>query len=221
MSDCVTQVKVERAKIVGLITTAFICFIASMSMFAGPNSVPTTNEVRSYERVQPVFRSRAVLRERGDRLLMILQGTTNFVSWGETVRKSFGTNFVCVLPIPAESYVSVKLTNGTSYKIGISRGGELVYLPGGLYASGKFSRGALALVAADLRDDLRRELVNTPKPLTYVTGTADDGGTLSGIARLFYGDGSKWRQIYEANRSRMKNPDLIEGRVELVIPKLK
>jgi hypothetical protein len=215
-------VNVVKQRIVRLIGVVLLCLLTmTTSRSAGTNSVPTTNEVVRYERVQPVFRSTAISRERGDRLITILQQTNNFVSWGEWVRKSFGTNVVCVLPIRAESYVSVKLTNGSSFEVGISRGGELVYFPSGLYSSQRSAREELAKVAADLRSDLRREIVNTPKPLRYVAGTSDDGGTLSGVARLFYGDALKWPQIYEANRTKMKNPNLIEGRLELIIPKLK
>lgn len=197
-------------------------FIGSgiISAFAATNAVPTTSQVVRYEREQPVFRSKVISRERGDRLLIILQDSTNFVSWGESVRKSFGTNVIgCVLPVPPETWVVVQLTNRTSYKVGIPRSGGLIWLPSGLFEAQQPAREALSKLAEDLRSDLRKEIVEAPRPLTYVPGTIDDGGTLSGIARLFYGDATKWRKIYEANRSVMKNPNLIEGRERLTIPK--
>ena len=37
------------------------------------------------------------------------------------------------------------------------------------------------------------EILSAPKPCVYKMGTMNDTGTLSGVARLFYGDASKWR----------------------------
>ena len=48
--------------------------------------------------------------------------------------------------------------------------------------------------------------------------TVKSGDSLSKIAKHFYGDGSKWHQIYEANRDKIKNPDLIHPGQELTIP---
>ena len=76
----------------------------------------------------------------------------------------------------------------------------------------------VAKLMADLEADLRREVVSAPKPCVYKLGTVDDSVTLSGVARLFYGDASKWRQIYEANRATIKNPGVILGTERLTIP---
>lgn len=70
------------------------------------------------------------------------------------------------------------------------------------------------------KTDQRRELLNAPKPLAYKLGTLADGGTLSGVAKLFYGDAGKWRVIYEANRAVVRNPNQLTGRETLTIPKL-
>jgi len=50
---------------------------------------------------------------------------------------------------------------------------------------------------------------------TYVVVKGD---SLSKIAKRQYGDASKWRRIYEANRDSIKNPDLIYPGQELRIP---
>lgn len=50
------------------------------------------------------------------------------------------------------------------------------------------------------------------------TYTVKAGDSLSKIAQREYGDPSKWRQIYEANRDRIKNPDVIQPGWELKIP---
>jgi nucleoid-associated protein YgaU len=95
-----------------------------------------------------------------------------------------------------------------------------LYLPEGFYEPSEASSKQVAQWMAETEADLRREVISAPKPCTYKVGTVDDGGTLSGIARLFYGDASKWKQIYEANRPVLKNPNIISGTETLTIPKL-
>jgi nucleoid-associated protein YgaU len=50
---------------------------------------------------------------------------------------------------------------------------------------------------------------------TYVVVSGD---SLSKIAKREYGDAQKWPKIYEANRSLIKDPDLIYPGQELRIP---
>jgi nucleoid-associated protein YgaU len=50
------------------------------------------------------------------------------------------------------------------------------------------------------------------------TYTVQKGDSLSKIAKEFYGDANKWKKIYEANKDRIKNPDVIQIGWELVIP---
>ena len=44
------------------------------------------------------------------------------------------------------------------------------------------------------------------------------GDTLSKIAKKFYGDAGKYMKIFEANRDKLSNPDLIKVGQVLVIP---
>jgi nucleoid-associated protein YgaU len=44
------------------------------------------------------------------------------------------------------------------------------------------------------------------------------GDSLSKIAKREYGDAGKWRQIYDANRDQIKDPDLIYPGQVLTIP---
>ena len=46
------------------------------------------------------------------------------------------------------------------------------------------------------------------------------GETLGKIAKHYYGDPMKYKQIFQANSDILKNPDLIHPNQELVIPKL-
>ena len=67
----------------------------------------------------------------------------------------------------------------------------------------------------------RAAFLAVPLPRTYVfRSTFWDGGTLSGVAKLFYGDGNKWRVIWEANKAAVPNPDYVLSGTPLVIPAL-
>lgn len=48
--------------------------------------------------------------------------------------------------------------------------------------------------------------------------TVKSGDSLSKIAKHFYGDGSKWNRIFDANRDKISNPDLIHPGQEFTIP---
>ena len=46
----------------------------------------------------------------------------------------------------------------------------------------------------------------------------EKGDSLSKIAKKFYGEASSWRRIFEANRERIQDPDLIQPGWKLHIP---
>lgn len=58
----------------------------------------------------------------------------------------------------------------------------------------------------------------SPAPAAPRTYTVVAGDSLSKIAKKFYGDGKKWKPIFEANRDTVKNPDLIHPGQVLKIP---
>ena len=59
----------------------------------------------------------------------------------------------------------------------------------------------------------------TARPATQEkVHTVVKGDTLSKIAKAHYGDANQWRKIYEANKERIKNPDLIQPGWVLTIP---
>lgn len=53
------------------------------------------------------------------------------------------------------------------------------------------------------------------QPKTY---TVKEGDNLTKIARHVYGDGNKWKAIFDANRDKIKNPDLIHPGEVLTLP---
>ncbi|HUF66708.1 MAG TPA: LysM peptidoglycan-binding domain-containing protein [Gemmatimonadaceae bacterium] len=50
------------------------------------------------------------------------------------------------------------------------------------------------------------------------TYTVQAGDSLSKIAKREYGDASKWNAIFDANRDKIKNPDLIHPGQVLNLP---
>ena len=44
------------------------------------------------------------------------------------------------------------------------------------------------------------------------------GDSLSKIAKQFYGDANQYNRIFDANRSKLDNPDKIQVGQELMIP---
>jgi nucleoid-associated protein YgaU len=56
---------------------------------------------------------------------------------------------------------------------------------------------------------------STDQPRTI---TVQPGDSLSKIAKRELGDANKWHAIYEANRDKIKNPDLIHPGEVLTLP---
>ena len=50
------------------------------------------------------------------------------------------------------------------------------------------------------------------------TYTVQAGDTLGKIAQEQYGDGSRWTEIYEANKDKIADPNAIKVGLELKIP---
>src|SRR5689334_1209459 len=50
--------------------------------------------------------------------------------------------------------------------------------------------------------------------------TVEDGETLFGLARRYYGDGEKSSALFRANRNRIRSPDRLPPGTVLVIPDL-
>jgi len=86
--------------------------------------------------------------------------------------------------------------------------------------------GDVARITAE-RDDLVQrttaeinDLKNALAEAQQRTYVVKPGDTLSGIAKAVYGDWKHWKDIYEANKDKIKNPDLIQVGWELKLPKI-
>lgn len=63
--------------------------------------------------------------------------------------------------------------------------------------------------------ETQRSSSNAPQTKTY---TVKKGDTLWGIAKKYYGNGAKYTQIYNANKDKIKNPNLIYPGQVFTIP---
>jgi nucleoid-associated protein YgaU len=59
------------------------------------------------------------------------------------------------------------------------------------------------------------KVVDSPAAKTY---TVAKGDSLSRIAKHLYGNANRWRDIFEANRDQLDNPDLIQPGQILKLP---
>ena len=66
-----------------------------------------------------------------------------------------------------------------------------------------------------------RPTESSPAPTTNETYTVQKGDTLWGIAKKYYGDGSKYTTIHNANKSKINNPSKIYVGQTLVVPAMK
>ena len=60
-----------------------------------------------------------------------------------------------------------------------------------------------------------RETTSAPKAANY---TVKSGDCLWNIAKKQLGDGSRWKEIYELNKDKIKNPNLIYPDQSLILP---
>jgi LysM repeat protein len=93
--------------------------------------------------------------------------------------------------------------------------GALVALPQTAHASVRTPAKATAVTEQTLQ--AQTDAVRHAQRVTS-TYTVRPGDTLSSIARHFYGTTSKWSWIYQANRSKVRNPNSIFVGEKLTIP---
>lgn len=73
-------------------------------------------------------------------------------------------------------------------------------------------------MAAEVERPAPREREEAPASTQARTHTVGKGQTLTSIAEEYYGDGTQWRRIYEANRSKIPDPNRIKVGTTLTIP---
>lgn len=72
-------------------------------------------------------------------------------------------------------------------------------------------------IGGDQPGDLMAD-IRVAQTAYFAKHTVKSGESLSKIAKHYYGDMMKYKQIFEANRSILDNPDRIDVGQELIIP---
>ena len=75
-----------------------------------------------------------------------------------------------------------------------------------------------AKTKSTVQKEKKRETTNSPAPSSNKSYTVVKGDCLWNIAKKFYGNGSKYTVIYNANKDKIKNPNLIYPGQVLTIP---
>jgi hypothetical protein len=177
--------------------------------------LPATNQVARYERSASEGKWREVTRSDGEIVLACLRDMDSFKTWGSTVPPG-----IIADPIPTGIGFRIVGSSGKTNVVIFSWNAELVDCSRGLLVVPKKEEKLLAELLAKWREADNARIASQPLPCKYSIGTANDGGTLSGVARLFYGDSTQWRRIYEANKTVIKNPNVIQLGTVITIPRL-
>ena len=202
-----------------------------------PLALPDPSAVASYTRVSfadmetPV----PVQKAEGNALLERLSGWRSFPPPSKRVRDPLG-NTICVRQSPWPEFVLTIIGTDASTNLLSFVRGTKHWKTGAPFVHATLEtsdgRSDTRSIPEPARAELERQLgawdasdraafLAVPLPRTYVFGTTSwDGGTLSGVAKLFYGNGNKWRVIWEANKAAVPNPDYVRSGTPLVIPAL-
>lgn len=84
--------------------------------------------------------------------------------------------------------------------------------------SGSSTSAPVIAAKPDFSDVQSGSETSAPPVESMKTYTVVGGDSLSKIAQKFYGHANRWREIFEANRDQISNPDLIKVGQVLKIP---
>lgn len=192
--------------------------VLALALLTSPlfGQLPATNDVARYERYshgEQVWL--AISKPDGDTVLSCLRDVAHFESWGSKIPPNVRAH-----PIPTCLEVRTIGTNGETNTVQFSYRGQLVECQRGLLCVPNDERKILEPLFSTWREADKKRITSQPLPCQYRIGSIEDGWTLSGIAKLFYGNASKWPRIWEANKHIIKNPDLVRGGELITIPAL-
>ncbi|WP_400080027.1 LysM peptidoglycan-binding domain-containing protein [Winogradskyella sp. R77965] len=78
---------------------------------------------------------------------------------------------------------------------------------------------AIKVAGGDNPADIKAN-ISVADESVYARHTVASGETLGKIAKHYYGDAMKYKEIFAANTDILKNPDMIHPDQELIIPNL-
>lgn len=78
---------------------------------------------------------------------------------------------------------------------------------------------AIKVAGGDNPSDIMAD-IKVADESVYARHTVASGETLGKIAKHYYGDAMKYKEIFAANSDILKNPDMIHPDQELIIPNL-
>jgi nucleoid-associated protein YgaU len=116
-------------------------------------------------------------------------------------------------PEMAAERVIIALIIGLLVSVGIWFGPGLVHDQLGADPSGLLATDPVSPSFAPMP---RSSALAGSTPTTYVV---QPGDTLKSIAARFYGDASRWQDLYNANAGTISNPDQLDPEMELVVPR--
>ena len=174
--------------------------------------LPTPKDVTSFKRTGIVTK---VSKEDGKKILLLLSNITNYKTF--SYRRP-GIDHA--IPLPTSYYFYIE-TKKTKLKLYFSFNGALVNTPKGLLVIPKNIQTEIKSMMNKWDEEDKNFLKKQPLPYQYKIGSLKGVIALSEIAYFFYGDSSKWNIIYEANKSIIKNPNIVHVGEVITIPELK
>ena len=158
----------------------------------------------------------------GDKVLQLLASTRADSRWRHSYGEDYPFRFReldCVLRNGDTVTIKVRINDGLTSGFIICSAGQsrnsLVCPPQEIWR--ELSEIFLK-VSGEASGSERTWYRSRPLPCSYRVGDGPDGGTLYGVARLFYGDASKWPVIHSASKGLLPDPNKVRPGLALTIP---
>jgi hypothetical protein len=177
-----------------------------------PKNTATDYDVLIYDATTLI----EVSESDGNTILTCLLDSDTFKTWRNTLPPG-----IVVKIAPDPLFFQAVDTKGLKCTVWFSRDGGFVTYPKKerLVIPDK-EREILAQIFAGWLETDKKRIASQPLPCLFIFGSLPGVNSLSATARLFYGDATKWPKIYEANKTVIKNPNIIQHGTLITIPKL-
>ena len=203
-------------------------------------SIPSVDDVREYRfwegkdfsfrsvRTNDVYRGSCVCLHKveksvGDKVLQLLASARGNSGWRHSYGEDYPFRFReldCVLQNGDTVTIKVRINDGLTSGFIICSArpcwDSLVCPPQEIWR--ELSEIFLK-VSGEASGSVHAWYRSRPLPCSYRVGDGPDGGTLSGVARLFYGDASRWPVIHSANNGLLTDPNKVRPGLTLTIPR--